>query len=138
MRGVHEDARMIPSSAKRHQPPPDSLLPDSLLTVLGDAIAAELRKLRQGFIRLGLGLFAVWFVFWTFAYVIHPYTSLRVEPTFAVRVTAWSVVVPCLLSAVILAGWIVTGFRPNTDSGQVPASLTRTRLRVRLNEIFNF
>jgi hypothetical protein len=132
-RGICEDARMIPSSARRHQPPPDSLL-----TVLADAIAAELRNLRQGFIRLGLGLFALWFLFWTLAYVIHPFTSLRSEPTFAVRVTAWSVIVPCLTSAVIFAGWIVAGFRPNPDNGQAQASLTRARLRVRLSEIFNF
>ena len=74
-----------------------------------------------------MGLGVLWFVFWTFAYVIHPYSSLKVEPTFTIRITAWSVVVPCLVSAVILGGWIAAGFRSKWDYTGVLTSLTRAR-----------
>jgi hypothetical protein len=70
-------------------------------------------NLYRGGVRLSIGLAVVWFVFWTFAYVIHPYSSLRVEPSFAIRVTAWSVVVPCLISIIVFAVWTVVGLRRN-------------------------
>ena len=79
------------------------------------SIAAWLRaaNLRRGFRRLALAALATWFVFWTFAYVIHPFSSLRAEPSFAVRVTAWSVVAPCLAALLISGLWSAVGFRRN-------------------------
>ena len=69
-------------------------------------------SLQRGFIRLAIAAATLWFVFWTAAYVIVPYTSLSPELSFVNRVTAWSVVVPSLAAAVILAIWIEAGFRP--------------------------
>jgi hypothetical protein len=73
-------------------------------------------NLRRGCTRLAIGSAALWFVFWTFAYVIHPYTSLRPEPAFMVRITAWSVVVPCLVVAVLLGLWTAVGLRPKLEA----------------------
>ena len=69
-------------------------------------------NLRRGFLRLGIGSATVWIVFWTFAYVIGSHTSLTPQPaSFVIRVTAWSVLVPCLIAAVVLGGWAAAGFR---------------------------
>ena len=54
----------------------------------------------------------MWFVFWNFAYVMHSYSSVRPEPaTFALRVSAWSVVVPCVIATLLLGYWVAVGFR---------------------------
>lgn len=53
----------------------------------------------------------MWFVFWTMAYVIHPYSTLLPEVDYATRVTSWSVVTPSLVAAVLLGAWCVAGFR---------------------------
>ena len=68
-------------------------------------------RLRRGFLWLGIACAAVWFVFWTFAYVIGSHTSLTPEPASVVmRVTAWRVLGPSLIVAIVLAGWIAAGF----------------------------
>ena len=74
-------------------------------------------NLRRGLVRLTAGAVAVWFVFWTFAYVVDPDTVLKPELAFAARVTAWHVVVPCLAAAFPLAGWIGAGFRRDEFGG---------------------
>jgi heme A synthase len=61
--------------------------------------------------RLGIGLVLLWVVFWTFAYVIDPYSSLKPDLAYMARITAWSVLAPCLLATVILGGWVAAGFR---------------------------
>lgn len=101
-----------------------------------EAIAAELMELRRGGKRLALGLLGLWFVFWTFAYVLQPYSTLRVEPSYASRVTAWNVVVPCVIAAVVLGSWVVLGFRPAPEDGRAPTTAKRARLRVRLSSVF--
>ena len=63
----------------------------------------------RGLVRGAIAVVALWFVYWTFAYVIHPYTSLKPELAFIVRITAWSVVVPCLVTAIVLGVWVVAG-----------------------------
>lgn len=69
-------------------------------------------SLRRGFLRLGISLVVLWLVFWTFAYVLNPQSSIKPGPaTFAIRVMAWGVSGPCLLGAVILGIWTVVGFR---------------------------
>ena len=68
-------------------------------------------SLQRGFVRLAIAVAAVWFTFWTTAYVFIPYTTLRADPSFAERVTAWSVVAPSIAAAVILGIWTVVGFR---------------------------
>jgi len=74
-------------------------------------------NLQRGLLRLGIGIAVVWFVFWTCAYVIHPYSSVRPEPaSWVIRVTAWSVLMPCLIAASILGGWIAAAFRSNQHS----------------------
>ncbi len=80
------------------------------------AVTAERRaaRWRRGFLRLGIGSAAVWFVFWTCAYEISPYTSHNPEPaSFVISVTAWSVLAPCFIVAVVLRGWAAAGFRSN-------------------------
>ena len=69
-------------------------------------------SLKRGFIRLAIAAAVIWFVFWTSAYVITPFTTLHAEPSFAERVTAWSVVVPTFAAALILGIWLGVGFRP--------------------------
>jgi hypothetical protein len=69
-------------------------------------------SLRRGFLRLGISLVVLWLVFWTFAYVLNPSSSIKPGPaTFAIRVMAWSVSGPCLIVAVILGVWTAVGFR---------------------------
>jgi hypothetical protein len=70
-------------------------------------------SLRRGFLRIGISLVVLWLVFWTVTYVLHPYSSVTPEPaSYAIRVTAWSVMDPCLVAAIILVGWAAAGFRP--------------------------
>jgi hypothetical protein len=70
-------------------------------------------SLRRGFLRLGITLVVLWLVFWTAAYVLQPYSSVTPEPaSYAIRVTAWGVMGPCLVVAVILGVWAAAGFRP--------------------------
>lgn len=65
--------------------------------------------LQRGLIRGAIAGAALWFVYWTFAYAIHRVTSLNPEPAFIARITAWSVVVPCLITAIVLGAWVVSG-----------------------------
>jgi hypothetical protein len=75
-------------------------------------------NLRRGFLRLGIGSATVWIVFWTCAYEISPYTSHNPEPaSLAISITAWSVLAPCLIAAVVLGGWAAAG------SGQIIRTL---------------
>jgi hypothetical protein len=75
--------------------------------IMGDKIT-----LRRGFLRLAISLVVLWMVFWTVTYVLHPFSTLRVEPaSFEIRVTAWAVMGPCLVAALILGIWTATGFR---------------------------
>lgn len=67
-------------------------------------------NLRRGFLRLGIGSATVWIVFWTFANVIGSHTSLT-PASFVISIMAWSVLVPCLITAVVLGGWAAAGFR---------------------------
>jgi len=69
-------------------------------------------SLQRGCLRLAMSLAAVWFVFWTCAYVLQPFSRFKPEPaTFALRATASGVLVPCLVVAVLLGGWVALGFR---------------------------
>ena len=68
--------------------------------------------MRRGCLRLAISLAAVWFVFWTGAYVMRPSSSVIPEPaTFAIRIAAWRVVVPCLIAILGLGAWVAIGFR---------------------------
>jgi len=71
-------------------------------------------NLHRGFVRLGIALPALWFVFWSCAYVVHPYTSLTPEPaSFPLLIMAWGILVPSVLAALGLACWIAAGLRSN-------------------------
>ena len=67
-------------------------------------------NLRRGFVRLGIGLTLLWFVFWTCAYVMRPQASEN-----APRLPALSPTTDIALIAVVIVGlpWIVSGFRSN-------------------------
>ena len=69
-------------------------------------------NLRRGGVRLAIAAATLWFIFWTVAYVIHPYSSLRIEPSYSDRVSAPDVVVPCLVAAIVLGAWVVAGLWP--------------------------
>jgi hypothetical protein len=85
----------------------------STLPVTAAAFPVERLGLRRGYLRIGIGLTVLWFVFWSCAYVIHPYTSLVPQPaTFVLLIMAWGILVPCVAAAVVLACWIAAGFRP--------------------------
>jgi hypothetical protein len=74
-------------------------------------------NLHRGYVRLAIGVTVLWFVFWSCAYVIHPYTSLTPQPaSFALLIMAWGILVPCVIAALVLAYWIAAGFRPNDAS----------------------
>ena len=69
-------------------------------------------RLGRGLLRLGIGLFAVWFVFWTVAYVLDPQTSHSPAPGSPLALAArWQVFVPCLLAALPLAAWVAARVR---------------------------
>jgi drug/metabolite transporter (DMT)-like permease len=66
-------------------------------------------NLRRGLFRLGLGLVWVWFVFWTFAYVIPSVRSENQGPPpspFSSRTD-----IAAIVAALLIAPWVVTGFR---------------------------
>jgi hypothetical protein len=67
-------------------------------------------SLRRGFVRLGIGLAVLWFVFWTCAYVMRPLASENAQPLPALSPTT-----DIALIAVVIVGlpWIVSGFRSN-------------------------
>ena len=74
--------------------------------------ACSKMNLRRGFLRLAISSALLWLVFWTSAYILTPYSSMRPEPaSFWIRVTATGVLVPCLVAAVILGCWIAAGLR---------------------------
>jgi hypothetical protein len=68
-------------------------------------------NLRRGFLRLGIGLAVLWFVFWTFAYVLRPHSS-ESEPLSG---PAFSLTMDIALMTAAILGvpWIVLGFRSN-------------------------
>jgi hypothetical protein len=71
-------------------------------------------NLSRGCVRVGIGVAALWFVFWSCAYVIHPYTSLTPQPaSFVLLIMAWDILVPCVAAALVLGYWIAAGFRPS-------------------------
>jgi hypothetical protein len=61
-------------------------------------------NLRRGFVRLGIGLAVLWFVFWTCAYVMRPLASEDAQPLPALSPTT-----DIALIAVVIVGlpWIV-------------------------------
>ncbi len=63
---------------------------------------------RKGLRRLGLGLVMVWFVFWTFAYVLHSLTSVSQASPPAFSPSTDLALAATLL---LLAPWVVIGFR---------------------------
>ena len=84
------------------------------LPVEGGIFGIGQLNLQRGYVRLGIGLTVLWFVFWSCAYVIRPYTRLMPEPTsFARLVMSPGILGPCVMVALVLAYWIAAGFRPN-------------------------
>jgi len=68
-------------------------------------------SLRRGFIRVGLGLAALWLVFWTCAYVIGaPQFENATAPAPSLSLTMDIVLTG---SAILILMWIVSGFRSN-------------------------
>ena len=73
--------------------------------------ARNAANLRRGFFRLGLGLAALWLVFWTFAYVISPH-KYENEPITG-PAYSWTMGIALLATAIVAAPWIVSGLRPD-------------------------
>ncbi|HLY47270.1 MAG TPA: hypothetical protein VKQ73_16950 [Stellaceae bacterium] len=68
--------------------------------------------LKRGLTRLAIAAVTMWFIFWTVAYVMHPYSSLTPEPaTFLIRLMAWKVIAPCTVAIVLFGTWIGLGLR---------------------------
>jgi hypothetical protein len=87
---------------------------ESTLPVAAGAFRGKRLNLHRGYVRLGIGLTVLWFVFWSSTYVIHPYTSLIPQPaSFALLIMAPGIIVPCVMTALLLACWITAGFRPD-------------------------
>ena len=79
------------------------------------ALQGEIR-LHPGVRRLGFGLMLLWFVFWTFAYVMRPHRSDNhrlPEKPFSLLTQ-----VALVLTAGFVGPWVVAAFRP--DSGRSP------------------
>ena len=74
-------------------------------------------NLRRGLLRLGVSAMPVWFVFWTNAYVLNPPNSHSAASAiaFSSRIADWRVLLPCLVVALLVAGWTVAGFRSGSD-----------------------
>ena len=64
--------------------------------------------LRRGFLRLGFGSALLWFVFWTFAYVLKP-PLFEGTPTPAVF--SLSTAAAILAIVILVAPWIASGFQ---------------------------
>ncbi len=67
-------------------------------------------NLRRGFLRLGAGATALWFVFWTFAYVLKPRVSENAPSLPALSLTTD---IALIVAGVLVLPWVVSGFRPN-------------------------
>ena len=67
-------------------------------------------NLRRGFVRLGIGLAVLWFVFWTCAYVMRPLASEDAQPLPALSPTTD---IALIAVAVVGLPWIFSGFRSN-------------------------
>ncbi|HEV2098068.1 MAG TPA: hypothetical protein VGR45_03985 [Stellaceae bacterium] len=66
-------------------------------------------SIRRGFIRLGLGLFALWLLFWTCAYILKPQASENAQSLPPALTLPTDLI---LIAAVILGlPWVVSGFR---------------------------
>ena len=63
----------------------------------------------RGLLRLGLAIIGVWFVFWTYAYILNPETS-GPQPggELIARLTDWQLLIPLI----VLAAWIETYVTP--------------------------
>jgi hypothetical protein len=70
-------------------------------------------NLGRGFVRLGVLLTALWFVYWTAAYVIRvPRSESDPFPGPVPSLTTGLILAPLVLAGVILAlKWIADGFR---------------------------
>jgi hypothetical protein len=74
-------------------------------------------NLGRGLLRLAIAITGVWFVFWTYAYILNPIEGHSSEPTsgFMARFLDWKILIPCLIIAVILGIWAVAGFRSRSS-----------------------
>jgi len=70
----------------------------------------------RGLLRLGLAIIGVWFVFWTYAYILNPETS-GPQPggELIARLTDWQLLIPLIVLAVLLGWWTVAGFRSRSS-----------------------
>lgn len=69
-------------------------------------------NLRRGFLRLAMGLAALWFVFWTCGYIFRPQLSEN-SPFLAGPAFSLTTVVALAAAAFICLWWIISGLRSN-------------------------
>jgi hypothetical protein len=74
-------------------------------------------NLGRGLLRLAIAITGVWFVFWTYAYILNPTEGHSPDGSsnLVSRFSEWQIVIPCLIVAVILGIWAVAGFRSRSS-----------------------
>ena len=74
-------------------------------------------NLGRGLLRLAVAITAVWFLFWTYAYILNPTEGHSADPTsgLMVRFADWKILIPCLVVAVVLGIWAIAGFRSRSS-----------------------
>ena len=70
-------------------------------------------KPRRINLRLGVTVAALWFVFWTFSYVLRPYRSEN-APTLAMLPLTTQIAL--VVAFAFIGPWLVSGFRPDRNS----------------------
>jgi len=74
-------------------------------------------NLRRGFLRLAISLGVLWFVYWTFAYVLGIRHSEN-QPISGGPL-AWQTVLAVIAAAAVALAWIVSGLRQTRYAGVV-------------------
>ena len=74
-------------------------------------------NLGRGLLRLAMAITGVWFVFWTYAYILNPAEGHSSEPNpgLMARFADWKILIPCIIVGVVLGIWAVAGFRSRSS-----------------------
>ena len=70
-------------------------------------------NITRGLLRLAVALIGVWFIFWTYAYILAepgthgPQTTAEILALF----TDWRLLIPSIAVAFVLGSWAFAGFR---------------------------
>ena len=98
----------LSNSDKHRQPGPGNREAHALTAAGAAGIKANLRR---GFLRFGIGLALLWFVFWTCAYILRPQASEN-APSLPPALSL-TTVIALIVASILCAPWILSGFRSN-------------------------